>query len=135
MSLLEQDTTRKGRVDKNVTEFKAGNDEEYEVKGIRDSAVYAKKSVAGQIPNLYYMISWKSYPKEKNTWEPASAVQHLRKLLSTFHKNNPNEPMATSLSVNTTSPIAWPRSKPTKATKRKHGWLATSTRNKKAKTS
>ena len=42
MSLLEQDTTRKGRMDKNMTEFEASNDEEYEVEGIWDSAVYAK---------------------------------------------------------------------------------------------
>ena len=57
--LLEQDTTRKGWVYKNVTrctrmlrkcyknatqlEFEASNDEEYEVDGIWDSAVYVKE--------------------------------------------------------------------------------------------
>ena len=55
-------------------EFEAGNDKEYEVDGIRDSAVYAKESATGQLLGLYYLVSWKSYPEEKNTWEPASAI-------------------------------------------------------------
>lgn len=41
-------------VDENVTEFefKASNNEEYEVDGIRDSAVYAMKSEVGHLPGL-----------------------------------------------------------------------------------
>ena len=58
-------------------EFEASNDKEYEVDGIQDSAVYAKESAIGQLPGLYYLVSWKGYPKEENTWEPASAIQHL----------------------------------------------------------
>ena len=58
VSLLEQNTTRKGRMDKNMTEFEAGsNKEDYEVEEIRDSAVYAKESAAGHLPGLYYLIS------------------------------------------------------------------------------
>ena len=58
-------TTRKGRVYENATrtlqeryenaaqlDFEAGNDEEYEVEGIRDSAVYAKESEAGHLSEL-----------------------------------------------------------------------------------
>ena len=81
VSLLEQDTTRKGRVDEEVRqiEFDAiDNDSgEYKVEAIRDSAVYARES-EGHLSGLYYLVSWKGYPEEKNTWEPASAVQHLR---------------------------------------------------------
>ena len=68
ISLLEQDTTKKGQV--NTTqldfEFEAGNSEEYKVDGIWDNAVYARKSV-GQLLGLYYRVLWKSYPEKKNT--------------------------------------------------------------------
>ena len=70
VSLLEQDTTKKGRVNDTQLdfEFEAGDDDkEYEVDGIRDSAVYAKESATGQLPGLYYLVSWKGYPKEENT--------------------------------------------------------------------
>ena len=58
VSLLEQDTTRKGRVDEDATKLNAGDDEggEYKVEAIRDSAVYARES-AGHLPGLYYLVS------------------------------------------------------------------------------
>ena len=98
MSLLEQDTTRKGRLDENdATELNAGNNsKEYKVEAIWDSAVYTRESKSGHLPGLYYLVSWKGYPKEENTWEPALAVQHLRKLISSFHKDHLNKPTATS---------------------------------------
>ena len=81
VSLLEQDTTRKGQVDKEVRQMKFdadnNNSREYEVKAIRDSAVSTRESESGHLPGLYYLISWKRYPKEENTWEPISAVEHL----------------------------------------------------------
>ena len=66
--------------------FEAGDDKEYKFDGIQDSAVYAKKSIIGQLPRFYYLILWKDYPKEENTWEPESAIQHLQKLVTTYHK-------------------------------------------------
>ena len=66
MSLLEQDTTRKGRMDEKIAEqleFEAsGNNKEYEVEGICNSAVYARELEAGYLPGLYYLVSWKCYP-------------------------------------------------------------------------
>ena len=76
VSLLEQNTTKKGQVNDMQLEFEAGDDKEYEVNGIWDSIVYVRESV-GQLPGFYYLVSWKSYPKEENTWEPVLAIQHL----------------------------------------------------------
>ena len=58
-------------------EFKAGNNEEYKVNGIQNSAVYAKESITGQLLRLYYLVLWRDYPGEKNIWEPALAIKHL----------------------------------------------------------
>ena len=68
MSLLEQNTTRKGRVDSENVELDANDKNgEYEVKAIWDSEVYARESESGHLPGLYYLISWKRYLKEKDT--------------------------------------------------------------------
>ena len=54
-------------------EFEAGDDKDYEVDSIWDYAVYIRES-AGQLPGLYYLVLWKGYPEEENTWEPALAI-------------------------------------------------------------
>ena len=74
MSLLEHDTTRKERV-KKVLELNIDNEgrKDYEVEAIWDSAVYARE-LKGHLPGLYYLVTWKGYPEEESTWEPASAV-------------------------------------------------------------
>ena len=79
MSLLKQDTTKKERVDKNVTKFKAGiNNKKYKLKEIWHGAVYAKKSAMGYLLSFYYLITKKDFLKEKNTWEPTLAVKYLQ---------------------------------------------------------
>ena len=119
MSLLEQDTIRKGRVhEENAEELDAGDDSgEYEVEAIRDSAVYARESESGHLPGLYYLVSWKGYPEEENTWEPALAVQHLKKLISSFHKDHLDKPTATSPAIDTAPSMA----RPTEPLKQKRG--------------
>ncbi len=113
MSLLEQDTTRKGRVDKVLPEpekevkFEAGDNKEYEVEAIIDNAVYGQQAI-DQMPGLYYLVSWKGYPEEENTWEPSSAVIHLWKLINTFHKEHPEKPTATSPPLDSAPPMARP---------------------------
>ena len=61
ISLLEQNIIRKGRMDEKTAEqleFEAGSDnEEYEVEGICDSAVYARESEVGHLLGLYYLVS------------------------------------------------------------------------------
>ena len=109
ISLLEQDTTRKGRVNEKVRqmEFNASDDDsrEYKIEAIWDSIVYMRKSEPGHLPGLYYLALWKRYSKKKNTCEPASAVQYLRKLISLFHKNHPDKPTATFPIIDTAAPM------------------------------
>ena len=57
-------------------EFNAGDNKEYKVEAIKDSAVYAKKA-EGYLSGLYYLVSWKSYLEEESTCELSSAVMHL----------------------------------------------------------
>ena len=56
--LLEQDTTKKGLVSKEIPELDAGNKDskEYKVEIIWDSAVYANKLKLGHLLNLYYLV-------------------------------------------------------------------------------
>ena len=60
LSLLEQDTTKKGRMNepflKPEPEFNVDNNKKYEVEAIIDSAVYAKKAKK-HFPDLYYLVS------------------------------------------------------------------------------
>ena len=66
VSLLEQNNIKKERIEK-VLELDAGDDsKEYKVEEIWNSAIYAMKSESGHLPKLYYLVAWKSYPKEEN---------------------------------------------------------------------
>ena len=127
---MEQDTTKKERLDEKVMEldFEASNSKEYEVEAIRDSAVYEVESESGYLLGLYYLIAWKGYPEEKNTWELVLAIQYLRKLISSFYKDYPEKPTATSPPVDSALPMARPTVKPTAkfTTKRKQGRPANS---------
>ena len=70
MSLLEQDTTRKRRMNELFPEpepeFDVSNNKEYEVEAIIDSVVYAKEAKE-HLLGLYYLVSWKNYSEEKST--------------------------------------------------------------------
>ena len=123
-------------MDKKVTklDFKAGNSEEYKIEAIWDNAVYPIELELGHLSGLYYLIVWKNYPKEENTWEPILAVQHFRNLISLFHKDYPEKVTATFPPVDSAPPMARPTVKQTarSTTKRKQGRLANSA-NKQAK--
>ena len=56
MSLPEQNTTRKGQVNEKFTELEAGNNKEYKIEAVRDSAVYVNK-VEGHLPGLYDLVA------------------------------------------------------------------------------
>ena len=136
MSLLDQDTTRKERVDENVTEleFDASDSEEYKVEAISDSAVYAMESKSGHLPGLYYLVAWKGYPEEENTWESFSAVQHLRKLIWLFYKDHTKKLTATSPPIDSALLMAKPTVNPTAKSTTKQKWGRPANRaNKQAK--
>ena len=135
VSLLEQGITRKKQVNKQVTEleFEAGNSKEYKVEAIWDSAIYDNESESGQLPGLYYLIMWKRYPKEENTWELSFGVQQLKKLINSFHKDYPEKPTATFLPINFVLPMDRPTIRPNLILKRKQGRPAGGVSKKQAK--
>ena len=130
MSLLEQDNTRKERVEK-VPELDAGdNSKEYKVETISDSVVYVRESES-HLPGLYYVIAWKGYSEEENTWELVLAVKYLRKLISLFPKDHLEKLIATSPPVNSAPLIARPTVNPARSiTKQKQGQPATSAKKR-----
>ncbi len=99
-------------------EFEARGNKKYEVKAIIDSAVYGQQA-NDLMPDLYNLVSWKGYPEEENTWEPSSAVIHLRKLISTFYKEHSEKSTATFPPLDSALPMA--RSIIPKEPKQKHG--------------
>ena len=128
VSLLEQDITKKERVEK-VPKLDAGKkSEKYKVEAIWDSAVYANKSELGHLSGVYYLIAWKGYSKEKNIWEPLSAVQYLKKLINFFHKDLLEKPIATFPPIDSAPLMARPTIKLTAKTitKQKRGRSANS---------
>ncbi len=88
-------------------EFEAINNKEYEFETIIDSTVYGKEA-NNQIPGFYYLVLWKGYLEEENTWEPSAAVKYLRKLINTFYKQHLKKSIAISLPLNFALPIAKP---------------------------
>ena len=90
-----------------VPEFEPGNNKHYEVEAIRDGAVYAKEA-DGHLLRLYYLVTWKGYLKENNTWKPFSAVMYLRKMVNTFHKDYPEKPTVTWALLDSALPMAKP---------------------------
>ena len=81
------------------------DDKDYKVETIYNSKVYEKK-VIDQLPDLYYLVSWKCYTKEESIWKPALVVKHLCKMISTFHKNYPEKFIAISSPKNSAIPMA-----------------------------
>ena len=91
-----------------------------------------RESESAHLLGLYYLVSWKRYPEEENTWESASVVQHLKKLINLFHKNHPDKSTATSPAINIAPLMVRSTVKPTDFPKQKRGWPANST-NKRVK--
>jgi hypothetical protein len=59
-------------------------EQEYEVEFIRDSKYKRRK--------LHYLVHWKGYRREDDTWEPLENVKNVPLLIAQFHKDHPNRP-------------------------------------------
>ena len=57
---------------------------EYEVHKILDTRLTSK--------GLQYLVAWKGYGPEENTWEPLSNLTHAQDLVSEFHLAHPQAP-------------------------------------------
>jgi hypothetical protein len=60
------------------------NEQEYEVEDILDV-----KKVRGRFK---YLVSWRGFGPEENTWEPVSNLENCMETLLEFHKKFPNYP-------------------------------------------
>lgn len=87
--------------------FDASNIQKYKVEINKNCTVYAKK-VERNLTDIYYLVFWKGYLEKVNTWEPSSTVMHLRKIISTFHKDYLKKSLATSFSFNSAPPMTKP---------------------------
>jgi hypothetical protein len=61
------------------------NEEEYEVEQILDT----RKLKNGKIE---YLIHWKDYGHDEDTWEPSKHLTHCQQLIQQFHLRHPDRP-------------------------------------------
>ena len=117
MLLLERNIIRKKQVEK-IPKLDAGNNDskEYKVEAICNSIVYSNKLKSYPL-ELYYLVAWKGYSEEKNTWELILAIQYLQKLIRLFHKDYFKKLIATFLLIDSAPSRARPTIRPIRPTK------------------
>lgn len=114
MLLLEQNTTKKEKVDKmSQQELNEGHSKVYKVEVIKYNKFYTKKSVSSYLANIYDLILWKSHSEKKNTWGPVLTMLHFCKTIGTFYYNYLKKPITTFLSIDSTLPTVRLIVKPT----------------------
>ena len=67
---------------------------EYEVETILDTRLYGRKKA------LQYLVKWKGYPSEENTWQSEDDLKNSQDLMSDFHRNHPGVPRRISATLN-----------------------------------
>lgn len=69
-TLLEKGIIKKRKVNKLLKlelKLDTGENQGYNVKVIKRSAVYINETARGQLPRLYYLLSWKGYSKDESS--------------------------------------------------------------------
>lgn len=101
------------------------NSKEYEVEAVWNSKIYAKELDSGYyLPGFYYLVLWKSFSEEQNTWKLALAIQYLGRLVIIFYCEYPDQLPATFLPINSTLLKARPIVKLRAKASKKYGWPA-----------
>lgn len=83
------------------------DNKKYEIKVICHSTDYTSES-KDHLPGVWYLVLWKSNPKENNTWELALAILNLCKLISILHHDHRKRPIVTSPLIDFALPMAGP---------------------------
>jgi hypothetical protein len=102
-SLLEPYVTNdvtlfKGRTVPPPPPVTTNEDIEYEVAEILDSRKRGKQ--------IQYLVAWRGYGPEENTWEPIAHLVNCKQLLSSFHQQFPNKPRAPKNFLSPVSPAS-----------------------------
>jgi len=70
------------------TTLQTQNEQEYEVEEILD----VRQTSKGQ----EYLVSWKGYSMEENSWEPEGNLQNCQQAINSYHRQHPEAPMKTN---------------------------------------
>ena len=65
-----------------------GDEPHYEVQTILD----VRRGNKGRKRQMEYLIKWKGYDNEHNSWEPKKNLTSCKELITEFHKRNPMKP-------------------------------------------
>ena len=61
MLIVNQENTKKWRINKNKIELDIVNNKKYKIKVIQDTMIYAKDLISDYLSRLYYLVLWKKY--------------------------------------------------------------------------
>ena len=83
----DEDEEEEEKENEDDDEEESEDDEgEFEVEEIRDKRIEKKKSRLRPKGEVQYLIKWKGYGEECNTWEPGEAMEHCKEKVRKFEE-------------------------------------------------